>query len=46
MLMSASDASSVGVVGIGDGVKGRGVRLDVGAIRIRHAGEKFNWRGV
>ena len=42
MLMSASAASSVSVVGIG--VRAVGIRdwLEEGAMRIRHAGEKFN----
>jgi len=42
MLMSESAASSVSVVGIGVGAVGIGDRLKVGAMRIRHAGEKFN----
>jgi len=45
MLMSASATSSVRVVGIGVGVVGIGDRPEVGAMRIRHAGEKFSWRG-
>ena len=46
MLMSESAASSVSVVGIGVGAVGIGGRPEVGAMRIRHAGEKFNCRGV
>jgi len=46
MLMSESAASSVSVVGIGVGVGGIGGRPEVGAMRIRHAGEKFSWRGI
>jgi len=42
MLVSESAASSVSVVGIGVGDGGIGVILEVGAMRIRHAGEKFN----
>ena len=46
MLMSESAASSVSVVGIGSGGGGIGVRAELGAMRIRHGGEKFNWRGA
>jgi hypothetical protein len=46
MLMSESAASSVSVVGIGVGVGGIGVRPEVEEMRIRHAGEKFSWRGI
>ena len=46
MLMSESAASSVRVVGIGVGVGGIGVRPEVGEMRIRHGGQKFNWRGA
>jgi hypothetical protein len=46
MLISESAASSVSVVGMGVGVGGLGVRLEVGATRIRHGGQKFNWRGA
>jgi len=42
MLISESAASSVSVVGIGVGAVGTGDRLEVGAMRIRHAGEKFS----
>jgi hypothetical protein len=46
MLMSVSAASSVRVVGIGVGAVGIRDWLEEGAMRIRHAGEKFNCRGV
>jgi len=42
MLMSASAASSVSVVGIGVRAVGIRDRLEEGAMRIRHAGEKSN----
>jgi len=45
MLMSVSAASSVRVVGIGVGAVGIRDWLEEGAMRIRHAGEKFSWRG-
>lgn len=46
MLLSESEASPVSVVGIGVGAGGIGARSEVGAMRIRHVGEKFNWIGV
>ena len=46
MLLSESEASPVSVVGIGVGAGVIGVTPEVGAMRIRHAGEKSNWRGA
>ena len=46
MLMSESAASSVSVVGIGVGAVGIRDWLEEGAMRIRHGGQKFNWRGA
>jgi hypothetical protein len=46
MLISESAASSVSVVGIGVRVGGIGVRTEVGAMRIRHGGQKLNCRGA
>jgi len=46
ILARQSEASSVSVVGIGVVAGGIGARSEVGAMRIRHVGEKFNWIGV
>jgi hypothetical protein len=46
ILARESEASSEIVVGVDVGFGRATVRLKVGPMRIRHAGEKFNCRGV
>lgn len=45
MLERQSEASSASVVGMGIGIRGIDAKLGEDPMRIRHAGEKSNWRG-